>query len=82
MKTLPIYAVSIPFVGISTTIVFFLSIGSVIIIVAMLRYRSKFVPDNPEHYELQKQTMIKLTIRVVISAVGVLIEVLGWPYLV
>nr|CAG4710182.1 unnamed protein product [Naegleria fowleri] len=70
-------AIAIPLVGTSTAIVFFLSIGTVVIIVYMLRQKSKLVPDNSEQYQLQKQTMVKLTIGVVILAAGVLIEVLG-----
>ncbi|KAG2386289.1 hypothetical protein C9374_002735 [Naegleria lovaniensis] len=57
-------AIAIPLVGISTAIVFFLSIGTVVIIVYMLRQKAKLVPDNSEQYQLQKQTMVKLTIGV------------------
>lgn len=71
------YGIGTPLVGISTAIVFFLSIGVVVMIVIMLRDASKKQPDNSEQYHIQRQAIVKLTVGVIVLAAAVLIETIG-----
>ncbi|KAG2386293.1 hypothetical protein C9374_002739 [Naegleria lovaniensis] len=71
------FAVGVPLVGIGTAIVFLFGIIAVVAIVLMLRSSAKYTPSDSEVYRLQLQSMMKLTVGVVIMSLGAVLEVVG-----
>ncbi|EFC39946.1 predicted protein [Naegleria gruberi] len=71
------YGMAAPLGGLAVLAVLAMSIACVAIIIHMIKATSKSQPEDGELYILQKQTIVKLTVAVVILGIGVIVRLVA-----